>query len=206
MCGLRCWDKIKFRYRASHHERGLLCSPAKSRPKRARPWLLTLLRGSLHHASSQVFSDLISRHSGAWTPSPRLRNLLLNSLVLAYAANNCIRAESSDLSYAKTIAVNVDSTTGEITLRWRDGSELHGLTSNVTLTEGRLLTTDTYTRHRVISGTHEITIEHTKLGMSTLIQRVYIPAGKPWVEIQAELDSSTIPVATNRFVAFQIVH
>jgi alpha-galactosidase len=139
---------------------------------------------------------------------------LVFSLVLACALPNCIRAQSSKVSDAKTVVVNVDSTTGGITLRWRDGSELHGLTSNVTLTDGRLLTSDAYTRHRVISGTHKITIEHTKLGLPTLIQRVYIPAGRPWVEIQAELDSSTTPVATNRFVAvrvqgegaFQIAH
>jgi alpha-galactosidase len=126
------------------------------------------------------------------------------SLVLACAVTNCIRAQSSNVSYEKTVVVNVDSTTGEITLRWRDGSELHGLTSNVTLTDGRLLTTDAYTRHKVINGAHEITIEHTKLGLPTLIQRVYISAEGPWVEIQAELDSSTIPIATNRFVAVQV--
>jgi alpha-galactosidase len=139
---------------------------------------------------------------------------LVFSLALVCGATNCIRAQSSNVPYAETVAVKVDSRTGEITLRWRDGSELHGLTSNVTLTDGRSLTTDTYTGHRVISGSHQITIEHTKLGLPTLIQRVYIPAGKPWVEIQAELDSSTTSVATNRFVAvrvqgeeaFQIVH
>jgi alpha-galactosidase len=136
------------------------------------------------------------------------------SLALACAVTHYIRAQSPNVSYAKTVAVNVDSATGDITLRWPDGSELHGLTSNVTLTDGRLLTTDTYTKHRVINGTREITIEHTKLGLPTLIQRVYISAGRPWVEIQAELDSSTTPVATNRFVvvrvqgegAFQMVH
>ena len=135
-------------------------------------------------------------------------------LALACAVTNSIRAQSPTKSSAKTVVVSVDSATGEITLRWRDGSELRGITSNVTLADGRLLTSDAYTRHRVISGTDQITIEHTKLGLPTLIQRIYMLAGRPWVEIQAELDSSSTPVATNRFVAvqaqgdgaFQIVH
>jgi len=126
------------------------------------------------------------------------------SLVLACAVTNCTRAQSSNVSDAKAVVVKVDSATGEITLRWRDGSELHGLTSNVTLTDGRLLSSDAYTQHRVINGSHEITVEHTKPGLPTLTQHVYIPAGKPWVEIQAQLDSSTTPVSTNRFVAVRV--
>jgi hypothetical protein len=139
---------------------------------------------------------------------------LIFSLALACAVTNRIHAQSAKVPFAKSVVVNVDSATGEITLRWLDGSELRGLTSNVTLTDGRQLTTGTYAMHRVISGAREITIEHTKLGLPTLIQHLYIPTGRPWVEIQAELDSSTAPVATNRFAtvrvrgeeAFQMVH
>lgn len=122
----------------------------------------------------------------------------------AWALTGHCEAQTHHLSPEELVAVHADSDTGSVSLRWQDGSELRGLTSSATLTDGRVLGPEAYELHTVIPGKHTITIRNTKAGLPTLIQHIFIPAGKPWVEIQAELDAASLPVATNHFIAVQM--
>ncbi len=102
---------------------------------------------------------------------------------------------------------------GTMDIRWSDGTQLAGVGSAVTLADGRTLSTNLYSDHRLegpadsvaSSGLREYTIHNTGHGLPELMQHIWLTPGRPTLSIQAELDKDASQIGTRRFDAV-VVH
>lgn len=100
--------------------------------------------------------------------------------------------------------------TGMIDLVWRDGSALTGVESGAQLADGRVVASSAYPVHEVVpsssgeQGAREITVKSSGPGMPSLLQHFHLSQGKPWISVQAELDSAASAVGTRRFDAVML--
>lgn len=98
---------------------------------------------------------------------------------------------------------------GTMDIRWRDGSQLAGVGSAVTLADGRTLSTDLYSDHRLEgppdsaapSGPREYTIHNTGRGLPELMQHIWLTPRRPTLSVQAELDGEASRIGTRHFDA-----
>jgi alpha-galactosidase len=109
----------------------------------------------------------------------------------------------------EALTIHYHRQTGLMDIEWRAGNKLQNIASSAQLADGRVLSTSMYATHvldnsKQISnaGTeHEYTIRSTAPGMPGVSQHIWLYDGKPWVAIQAELDSKAAEIGTRHFDA-----
>jgi alpha-galactosidase len=152
---------------------------------------------------------------------PSLHSLFaLVALLLAGTTSGSARAQNATVTtptgsitiQGHAVTVTYHQRTGTLDLLWRDGHQLRGIASAAQLADGRALLTTGYTRHDLLTGgeqssgskgttTREYTIRSSGAGLPDLFQHIWIYGGKPWISIQAELDSEASAVGTRHFDA-----
>lgn len=102
---------------------------------------------------------------------------------------------------AAAVHIEVNHQTGDISLAWKDGSLIKGIYSRVVLVDGRVFATTDYSIHKIIRNPSgdSMLIRHMGPGLPTLTQHVWFIKGKPWVEIQAEMDGAAAAIGTRHF-------
>jgi alpha-galactosidase len=117
------------------------------------------------------------------------------------------RAQRREFGMGGPVIVHIDPKTGAIDIRWSDGAGIHGIASSATLADGKTITSSDYVTHTVVAdaaATHELTVRHSMAGLPAMIQHVWLRSGKPWVEIQAELDGDAAQTGTRHFDTFVV--
>lgn len=104
------------------------------------------------------------------------------------------------------LAVVCDRATGKIDIHWRDGHALTGIVSGAELPDARRVLSADYSEHSLesdaganeVNGAHKFTVRSTKTGLPVLRQHIWLHDGKPWIWMQAELESAS-EIATRHF-------
>lgn len=102
--------------------------------------------------------------------------------------------------------------TGTMDVLWADGHQLLGVASAATLADGRTISTDQYPVHSLSEerpGSEEshprvYTIRSSGSGLPTMLQRIFLDAGKTSFAIEAELDRVAGQTGTRHFDALTI--
>lgn len=132
-------------------------------------------------------------------------------LPLGAQANKAARAgkaNSHEISIGNAqVHIQFHRHSGTMDISWTDGHQLLGIASSATLVDGRTLSTDQYPDHelQIPEGDsapgheHEYIIRSSGNGLPVLSQHVRLYDNKPWLSIQAELDSEGSRVGTRHF-------
>jgi hypothetical protein len=109
----------------------------------------------------------------------------------------------------EALTIHYHRQTGLMDIEWRDGSKLLNIASGAQLADGRVLSTSMYANHVLEDSKkssnagmrHEYIIRSSAPGMPGISQHLWIYDGKPWIAMQAELDSKAAEVGTRHFDA-----
>jgi alpha-galactosidase len=107
------------------------------------------------------------------------------------------------------LTIHYHRQTGLMDIDWRDGNKLLNIASRAHLADGRVLLTSMYPAHvldkpeQISSAVrvHEYTIRSTAPGMPGISQHIWLYDGKPWITMEAELDSKAAEIGTRHFDA-----
>lgn len=103
--------------------------------------------------------------------------------------------------------------TGKMDIHWRKGHHLLGVESGAQLADGRMLQSSNYSSHTLDSAVgsydaarqeYKFTIRNVKSGTPFLLQHIWLHEDKPWISIQAELDSEAGAIGTRHFSAVRV--
>jgi hypothetical protein len=109
----------------------------------------------------------------------------------------------------ESLTIHYHRQTGLMDIEWRDGQKLLNISSGARLADGQLLSTTTYSAHELekpqptqnLTGEHEYTICSTAPGMPDFLQHLWLYKGKPWIALEAEIDSKAAEIGTRHFDA-----
>ena len=106
----------------------------------------------------------------------------------------------------KFLTIHYHRQTGLMDIEWRDGHRLVGIASGARLADGQQLSTTNYSAHELdkpqnTTGEHEYTIRSSAPGQPDFLQHLWLYDGKPWIAIEAELDSKAAEIGTRHFDA-----
>ena len=106
----------------------------------------------------------------------------------------------------KFLTIHYHRQTGLMDIEWRDGHRLIGIASGARLADGQQLSTTSYSAHELdkpqnTTGEHEYTIRSSAPGQPDFLQHLWLYDGKPWIAIEAELDSKAAEIGTRHFDA-----
>lgn len=151
-----------------------------------------------------------------------LRSLSVLVALAALAGMTSMRAHAQERSVTirkgsitiqgRNVTVTYNRRTGTMDLLWHDGHQLRGIASGAQLADGRTLVTTGYMKHELITDgeasgdsrsttIRKYTICSSGSGLPDLVQHIWIDGDKPWISIQAELDSEASAVGTRHFDA-----
>ncbi|AXC09731.1 Alpha-galactosidase [Acidisarcina polymorpha] len=105
------------------------------------------------------------------------------------------------------VTVRYDRQTGTMDVLWRDGHKLLGISSAAQLSDGRTLSSTTYSAHELIpgmtvsAGEREYTIRSSSATSPALLQHIWLYDGHPWIAVEAELEPEAARKGTRHFDA-----
>ncbi|HTF43382.1 MAG TPA: hypothetical protein VK641_05770 [Terriglobales bacterium] len=155
-------------------------------------------------------------------PRRSIIGAVMAMVVLAWFADSQVSAQAQAsgpghdiMLQNQWVSIRYHRRSGTMDIAWRDGHKLLGITSGAQLEDGRLLSSAAYAEHVPgpaqdivnsapavgTAAAHEYTIRSTAPGLPTLIQRIWLYDGKPWIAVQAELSPEAGAIGTRHFDA-----
>jgi alpha-galactosidase len=118
------------------------------------------------------------------------------------------KSNTQDISIMSAqVHVRYHRRAGTMDIAWSDGHSLLGIVSSATLADGRKLSTDQYPNHDLQASEvdsprghgREYIIRSSGNGLPALSQHIMLYDDRPWLTIQAELDSEGSHIGTRHF-------
>ena len=112
----------------------------------------------------------------------------------------------------ESLTIHYHRQTGLMDIEWRDGQKLLNISSGARLANGQLLSTTTYSAHELETlqptqhptEEHEYTIRSTATGMPDFLQHLWLSKDRPWIALEAEIDSKAAETGTRHFDAVML--